>query len=79
MGGPVRDQGLYCGSCWAFATLKGIQAQYKIVKGIDVELSVQQMIDCAIPDFNGCYGGWATDAYFYAMGNGIATASQLPY
>ncbi|RWS29685.1 cathepsin O-like cysteine peptidase protein [Leptotrombidium deliense] len=54
---PVRNQGK-CGACWAYSTIETIEAMVAITtKKPLVELSVQQIIDCAAEDNHGCDGG----------------------
>ena len=56
----VRNQG-GCGSCWAFAATATFEGRYAIKKGSKVELSEQQMVDCATA-CHGCGGGWSSKA-----------------
>lgn len=75
---PVKDQG-YCGSCWAFSTTEQIESDAKRVLGLDVELSVQQIVSCDKIDY-GCDGGDTETAYQYVMSaNGLALDSSYPY
>ena len=53
---PVRDQG-GCGSCWAFASIGGMEAQYQINKGnpsTGIDLSEQNVLQCS----GGSCSGW---------------------
>lgn len=54
---PVRDQGS-CGGCWAFSVIESMETQYALKHGKLLELSPQQLIDCAgTPADHGCQGG----------------------
>ncbi|KAK6626353.1 hypothetical protein RUM43_006664 [Polyplax serrata] len=54
--GPVHNQRT-CGACWAFSTIETIEAMNALKSGDLVELSVQEMIDCAKNGNHGCEGG----------------------
>ncbi|XP_063802232.1 cathepsin W-like [Pseudophryne corroboree] len=74
---PVRDQGK-CGSCWAFASVGNIEAQYAI-HGKPMNLSVQQVLDCG-PCDAGCKGGYGWDAYMTVLSeDGLVTETDYPY
>ncbi len=59
---PAKNQGL-CGSCWAFAAAAAIESKLliqfnKTYPAYAVDLSEQQLIDCANPrPYSGCSGG----------------------
>jgi C1A family cysteine protease len=74
----VRNQGS-CGSCWSFAATATFEGRYAIKKGSKVELSEQQMVDCATA-CNGCGGGWSSRAlqYIQSAGGQMSRASY-PY
>lgn len=73
----ARDQGVACGSCWAFTTIAAIEANYKIQYNKTLLLSEQFLIDCI--DF-GCKGGHFFNAIEYVRTHGLATASSTyPY
>uniref|UniRef100_T1J1Q3 Peptidase C1A papain C-terminal domain-containing protein n=1 Tax=Strigamia maritima TaxID=126957 RepID=T1J1Q3_STRMM len=47
-----------CGACWAFSTVETMESMKKIKLDDQLqELSVQQVIDCARGENNGCEGG----------------------
>lgn len=52
---PVKNQ-KNCGSCWAFASTEVIESHVAIETGTLLELSPQQLVDCA-PNFQHCGGG----------------------
>ena len=50
------------------------------IKGQNVDLSEQQLVDCSRPQGNqGCNGGWPSSALKYVISNGIASESEYPY
>jgi len=53
---PAGSQG-NCGSCYAYSTVRMMEARLKIHFGHDVKLSVQHALDCAIYN-QGCDGGY---------------------
>lgn len=55
---PVRNQG-FCGACWAHSVLETVESMISINNNFSqiIELSVQQMIDCAENSNFGCNGG----------------------
>lgn len=75
---PVKDQRL-CGSCWAFAAVGALEAHIGLHDGNVVDLSVQQLIDCATDGNNGCHGGVDVFAYKYMQRVGVRTAQAYPY
>ncbi|XP_073515582.1 cathepsin W-like [Phyllobates terribilis] len=73
----AKDQGT-CGSCWAFAAVGNIEAQWGIL-GRPVNLSVQQVLDCS-PFEDGCKGGYLWDAYkTVRKQNGLVPECVYPY
>ncbi|KAI7844948.1 hypothetical protein COHA_001595 [Chlorella ohadii] len=72
---PPKDQGL-CGACWAFAAAAAIESKVliqfnKTYPAYAVDLSEQQLIDCADPrPYSGCSGG--------NFQNPLAFASSVP-
>lgn len=53
----IRNQGL-CGACWAHSVIATIESMLAIERNSStIELSVQQMIDCASHNNHGCNGG----------------------
>lgn len=66
-----------CGSCWAFAATGAFQSSVMIRnKGLEIDFSVQDLIDCAP---GSCQGGWWSDAFAYMIDNGIAAEIDYPY
>ncbi|KAL2088805.1 hypothetical protein ACEWY4_015704 [Coilia grayii] len=77
---PVKTQG-HCGSCWTFSTTGCLESVTAIATGKLLELSEQQLIDCA-KDFNnhGCFGGLPSQAFEYIKyRGGLMTEDDYPY
>ncbi|XP_056383487.1 cathepsin W [Hyla sarda] len=73
----VKNQGA-CGSCWAFATVGNIEAQWGIL-GHPVNLSVQQILDCG-PYEAGCKGGYFWEGYETVIQQGgLVSEDDYPY
>lgn len=83
-----RNQHLpqYCGSCWAHGAVSALGDRIKIVrdgKGIDINLSVQHILNCA--GSGSCHGGSIVGPYAWLKrisdqtGSGISYESSNPY
>ena len=74
----VKDQGLTCGSCWAFAAVGALEGQ-EVVRGKSrlVRLSEQNLIDCS--SNTSCLGGWAHEAYEHTAKHGIMREKDYPF
>lgn len=73
----IRDQG-ECGSCWAFSTIATLERHYHKMRGTQIDLSHQELVDCSDYDY-GCDGGWPTNTYNYISQYGIQSAASYPY
>ena len=65
---PIKDQG-NCGACYAFAAAACLETSYWKHTGELVELSEQQIVDCASTDKYGnlaCNGGLPSFAFQYS-------------
>ncbi|XP_050302731.1 procathepsin L-like [Anthonomus grandis grandis] len=79
----VQNQGYKCGSCWSFSVAGTLEGLYAQKTGNLLQLSEQNLIDCATPDngynCNGCSGGIPSEALQYVVDNGIDYFSEYPY
>nr|XP_033776468.1 cathepsin L1-like [Geotrypetes seraphini]XP_033776469.1 cathepsin L1-like [Geotrypetes seraphini]XP_033776471.1 cathepsin L1-like [Geotrypetes seraphini]XP_033776472.1 cathepsin L1-like [Geotrypetes seraphini] len=76
---PVRNQGSYCGSCWAFATVAAIESRYCIKYKELVKLSEQQLVDCDQGGDQGCCGGLPKYALRYISEHGLMLRKDYEY
>ncbi|XP_063786490.1 uncharacterized protein LOC134935231 [Pseudophryne corroboree] len=74
----VKNQGSYCGSCWAFATVGVIETRLCIKNNELVDLSEQQLVDCDPVDL-GCCGGLPIFALMYVAEQGIMKTEDYQY
>jgi C1A family cysteine protease len=77
----VKDQG-QCGSCWAFSSTAATEGAWAISSGELIDLSEQELVDCAI-GFNygshGCSGGQMDGGFKFIIENGLCSATEYPY
>jgi cathepsin X len=76
----------YCGSCWAHGSVSALGDRIKIArkgKGIDINLSVQHILNCA--NAGSCHGGSVDGPYQWlhqiskSTGSGISYDTSNPY
>merc|ERR1711871_782850 len=76
----------YCGSCWAHGSVSALGDRIKIArgaKGIDINLSVQHMLNCG--EVGSCHGGSVIGPYQWihsisqSTGTGISYETSNPY
>ena len=77
---PVMDQ-KNCGAGWAFAAVGSLEGRYAIKKGLLLQLSQQQLIDCAGGPYGneGCKWGFVDAALTYARDYGMILLSDYNY
>lgn len=74
----VKDQG-QCGSCWAFSTTGALESGFKLHSGDLVELSEQQLVDCAPFPNMGCNGGQMSMALRFSKDHDMCTEESYAY
>ena len=77
----VKDQG-QCGSCWTFSATGAVEGAWAISKGQLVDLSEQELVDCATGisyGSHGCSGGQMEGAFKFIIQNGQCSLASYPY
>ncbi|GAB5361687.1 hypothetical protein AAMO2058_000734000 [Amorphochlora amoebiformis] len=67
----------YCGSCWAHGALSALADRIKIARkaqGVEINLSIQYILNCGGEVAGSCHGGSATGTYEFIMNSG-----SVPY
>jgi C1A family cysteine protease len=66
-----------CGSCWAFGVVGAIEG-HALIKGINIKLSEQQLVDCSISN-SGCDGGTNMNGFKHVKEFGLMSQDDYPY
>lgn len=74
----IKDQGVVCGSCWAFSVTALTESHHFIKTKELLDLSEQQLVDCVFENV-GCEGGTISETFNYIIHNGIAASEEYPY
>ena len=77
----VKDQG-QCGSCWTFSSTGAIEGAWAISKGQLIDLSEQELVDCATGisyGSHGCSGGQMEGAFKFVIEHGQCSLASYPY
>jgi cathepsin L len=75
----VKHQGT-CGSCYTFASIGALEGQYYRGRGVLLDFSEQQVVDCSSDyDNHGCDGGTLNGAFNYLKDSGVESESDYPY
>ena len=78
---PVKNQE-QCGSCWAFSSTAAIESIWAITKGELINLSEQELVDCATGikyGGHGCNGGQMDGGFKYVSTYGQCSDIEYPY
>ncbi|KII63831.1 Crustapain [Thelohanellus kitauei] len=76
----VKNQGMFCGSCYAFSGIGACESQFAIKTGLLVKLSEQEIVDCSEKEGNhGCNGGLPDNVFRYGIHTGLSLESDYKY
>jgi C1A family cysteine protease len=74
---PIRDQG-WCGCCWAYGTIFQLEYYYRKKTGTQIDLSVQELVDCNTGNF-ACDGGTLSKSMSFQQTWNATPADSYPY
>ncbi len=66
---PIKNQ-MYCGDCWAYASVATLECNIKIRDGVTKTISEEFVTDCYTEDCYGCDGGWCAHQAWIASYTG---------
>ena len=73
----------YCGSCWAHGAISSLADRIKIARGgegLDINLSIQFILNCGAGKAGSCHGGYHTGAFELIKDKGfIPYETCMPY
>ena len=73
----------YCGSCWAHGALSSLADRIKIARlgqGDDINLSIQNILNCGTELAGSCHGGYHTSTYEFIQEQGFVPYDTcMPY
>jgi len=76
----------YCGSCWAHGAISALGDRIKIARAakgntnLDIDLSIQYILNCGAKVAGSCYGGSASGTYDFIKNSGlIPFDTAMPY
>lgn len=73
---PVKDQGLHCGACVAFATNAALESDAVISHGQELILSEGHLFHC---NGGSCKNGWGVTSGLVAAKGGVGLEADLPW
>jgi C1A family cysteine protease len=75
---PVKNQGS-CGSCWAFCTVSAFESNYKLMNGVELNISEQQVLSCS--QAGSCSGGSPDKVFRWLVdgNNKLVSETSFPY
>jgi len=81
---PTLNQHIpvYCGSCWAHATLSALSDRIKIARKAawpEIMLSIQALLNCAQNVAGTCHGGSPSGVYQFVQEHGVPPTTCLAY
>ena len=87
---PVKNQGLLCGSCYAFASVDTLETLIRLHHNdptLSIDLSEQYLVSCVPSGVRcdggsyrgGCLGNWTDFAFDFLVDSGVPDEACFPY